>query len=71
MGLPCLHIELSNKALEMLKYSDYIPRTTKTFLYSATTWDVFLIQEKQRSQTNIKRLFEFITHLEPKLIVSV
>ncbi|ELB2770368.1 hypothetical protein ACSDVY_004683 [Vibrio alginolyticus] len=66
-----LDADLIRSKMEMLKYTDYIPKIAKTFLYSATTWDVFLIQEKQRSQKNIKRLFEFVAHLEPKLIETV
>ena len=59
---------LIKSKLEALNYTDYIPRIAKTFLYSTTTWDIFLIQEKHRSQKNIKRLFEFVAHLEPELI---
>ncbi|ERM60866.1 hypothetical protein [Vibrio cyclitrophicus] len=62
---------LTKSKLNALNYNDYIPRIAKTFLYSATTWDVFLIQEKHRSQKNIKRLFEFVAHLEPELIETV
>ncbi|HAV1351157.1 TPA: hypothetical protein JG820_001962 [Vibrio parahaemolyticus] len=54
--------------LQQLNYNHYIPKVTGTFIYSATTWDSFLVQEKNKSQRNIKRLFEFVTHLEPKLI---
>ncbi|WP_274008778.1 hypothetical protein [Vibrio parahaemolyticus] len=64
-------LEVLKRKLKTLKYTGYIPKIAKTFLYSATTWDVFLIQEKQNSQQNIKRLFKFVSHLEPELIDTI